>query len=144
LRTPDHFSLASRTDENGELPLHLLLRCGADVDVVAVKTLLTCHLKAIGTRDQQGDIPLHIALKHNCKPAVIETLLSHFPGSSVVADGDGHSPLFLALNHSAEDETSVSLIKYAPEVSIVILRSDPLGYHIWDLISLSLFHITSL
>lgn len=125
LRTTFHFSLASRTDENGELPLHLLLRCGVEVDVVAVKTLLTCHLKAIGTRDQLGDIPLHIALKNNCKPAVIETLLSHFPGSSVVMDGEGHSALFLALSHSAEDETSVSLIKYAPQM--VTLKDDRTG-----------------
>lgn len=117
LRTPLHFSLASRTDENGELPLHLLLRGGADVDVVAVKTVLTCHLNAIATRDQSGDIPLHIALKNSCKPAVIETLLSHFPGSCVVMDGEGHSPLFLALYHSAEDETSLSLIQHAPQVS---------------------------
>jgi len=124
-RTSLHFSLASRTDENGELPLHLLLRCGEDVDVVAVKTLLTCHLKAIGTRDKSGDIPLHNALKNNCKPSVIETLLSHFPGSSVVMDGDGHSPLFLALSHSAEDETSVSLIKYAPQM--VTMRDDCTG-----------------
>lgn len=125
LRTSLHFSLATRTDENGELPLHLLLRCGADVDVVAVKTLLTCHLKAIGTRDKSGDIPLHIALKNNCKPAIIEALLSHFPGSSVVMDGDGHSPLFLALSHSAEDETTVSLIKYAPQM--VTLKDDRTG-----------------
>jgi len=118
LRTPLHFSSASRTDENGELPLHLLLRCGSEVDVVSVKTLLTCHLKAIGARDQYGDIPLHIALKNSCKPAVIDALLSHFPGSSVVMDGEGHSPLFLALSHSAEDETSVSLIKYAPQVRL--------------------------
>jgi ankyrin repeat protein len=125
LRTTLHFTLASRTDENGELPLHLLLRCGSDVDVVAVKTLLTCHLKAIGTRDKSGDIPLHIALKNKCKPAVIEALLSHFPGSSVVMDGDGHSPLFLALCHSAEDETSVSLIKYAPQM--VTMKDDRTG-----------------
>jgi hypothetical protein len=123
LRIPLHFSLASRTNEHGELPLHLLLRCGEEVDVVAVKSLLTCYLKAIGTRDQSGDIPLHIALKHNCRPAVIETLLTHFPGSSVVKDGDGHSPLFLALSHSAEDETTVSLINYAPQVSILFVAS---------------------
>jgi len=116
LRTSVHFSLASRVDEDGVLPLHLLLHCGAEVDVVAVKTLLTCHLKAVGARDPSGDIPLHIALKNGCKPAVIETLLSHFPGSSVVMDGEGHSPLYLALKHSAEDETSVSLIKYAPQM----------------------------
>jgi ankyrin repeat protein len=122
LRIPLHFSLASRTNEHGELPLHLLLRCGEEVDVVAVKSLLTCYLKAIGTRDQSGDIPLHIALKHNCRPAVIETLLTHFPGSSVVKDGDGHSPLFLALSHSAEDETTVSLINYAPQVSFYLLH----------------------
>ena len=122
LRTSYHFSLASQNDENGELPLHLLLRCGAEVDVVAVKTLLTCHLKAVGTRDEAGDTPLHIALKNNCKPAVVETLLSHFPGSSVVMDGEGHSPLFLALSNSAEDETSVALIKYAPQM--VTLKDD--------------------
>jgi ankyrin repeat protein len=117
LRSPLRFSLASRVDEFGELPLHLLLRCGAEVDVVAVKSLLTCHLKAIGARDKSGDIPLHIALKHKCKPAVIESLLAHFPGSSVVLDGDSHSPLFLALSYAAEDETSVLLISYAPQVS---------------------------
>lgn len=118
LRSPLNFSLASRTDDNGELPLHLLLRCGTDVDVVAVKSLLTCYLKAIETRDQGGDIPLHIALKHHCKPAVIESLLIHFPGSSVVVDGEGHSPLFLALTNSAADETTVSLINCAPQVSL--------------------------
>lgn len=120
LRSPLNFSLASRTDDHGELPLHLLLRCGADVDVVAVKSLLTCYLNAIETRDKLGDIPLHIALKHHCKPAVIEALLKHFPGSSVVMDGHGHSPLHLALTHSAADETTVLLINYAPQVSLRI------------------------
>lgn len=147
MRSSLQFSLAGATDENGELPLHLLLRGGAAVDVSAVKTVLTCHLNAISTRDQSGDvsylflfemyhisilcivlnftffhldhtqIPLHIALKSCCKPEVIETLLAHFPGSSVVMDGDGHSPLFLALSHSAEDETSLALINHAPQVS---------------------------
>lgn len=125
LRSPLNLSLASRTDDNGELPLHLLLRCGADVDVVAVKSLLTCYLKAIETRDQGGDVPLHIALKHHCKPAVIQSLLMHFPGASVVVDGQGHSPLFLALTHSAADETTVLLINYAPQVS---LQSETFGF----------------
>mmetsp|Transcript_32364 Transcript_32364/g.73889 ORF Transcript_32364/g.73889 Transcript_32364/m.73889 type:complete len:1830 (+) Transcript_32364:281-5770(+) len=125
LRTSNKFGLVNRTDENGELPLHLLLRCGEGVDVVAVKTLLTCNLKTIGKRDKNGDIPLHIALKNKCKPAVIEALLSHFPGSSVVMDGQGHSPLHLALTNSAEDETNVSLIKYAPQM--VTLKDDRTG-----------------
>lgn len=124
-RTTIKFSLASRPDENGELPLHLLLRCGEKADVVAVKTLLTCHMNAIAKRDKNGDVPLHIALKHQCKPAVIETLLSHFPGSSVIMDGEGHSPLHLALSHSAADETSVSLISYAPQ--LVTVRDDATG-----------------
>jgi len=124
-RTTLKFSLASRPDEDGELPLHLLLRCGEKADVVAVKTLLTCHMKAIATRDKNGDVPLHIALKNQCKPAIIETLLSHFPGSSVIMDGEGHSPLHLALSHSAADETSVSLISYAPQ--LVTVRDDVTG-----------------
>ena len=124
-RTTLKFSLASRPDEDGDLPLHLLLRCGEKADVVAVKTLLTCHTKAIATRDEKGDVPLHIALKNQCKPAVIETLISHFPGSSVIMDGEGHSPLHLALSHSAADETSVSLISYAPQ--LVTVRDDVTG-----------------
>ena len=124
-RTTLKFSLASRQDENGELPLHLLLRCGEKADVVAVKTLLTCHMEAIAARDKNGDVPLHIALKHQCKPAVIETLLSHFPGSSIAIDGEGHSPLHLALSHSAADETNVSLISYAPQ--LVTARDDVTG-----------------
>ena len=119
------FSLASRVDENGELPLHFLLRCGEKVDVVSVKTLLACHTKAIAARDKNGDIPLHIALKNQCKPSIIETLLSHFPGSSVVKDGEGHSPLHLALSNSAADETSLSLIMYAPQ--LVTVRDEGTG-----------------
>lgn len=124
-RTTLKFSTASRPDECGELPLHLLLRCGEKADVVAVKTLITCNMKAIAARDKNGDAPLHIALKHQCKPAVIETLLSHFPGCSVAIDGEGHSPLHLALSHSAADETNVSLISYAPE--LVTVRDEATG-----------------
>jgi len=103
----------------------LLLRCGSKVDVVAVKTLLTCHLNAIATRDKNGDIPLHIALKSSCKPAVIDALLAHFPGSCVVMDGKGQSPLFLGIYHSAEDCTTFTLIKHAPE--LVTLVDDKTG-----------------
>eukprot|EP00804_Cyclotella_cryptica_P021597 CCRYP_005870-RA/>CCRYP_005870-RA protein AED:0.20 eAED:0.20 QI:295/1/1/1/0.88/0.8/10/1786/2243 len=123
MRSSLQFSLAGATDENGELPLHLLLRGGAAVDVSAVKTVLTCHLNAISTRDRSGDIPLHIALKSCCKPEVIETLLAHFPGSSVVMDGEGRSPLFLALSNSAEDETSLSLINHAPQLVTFVDQS---------------------
>ncbi len=73
----NNFSLASRVDENGELPLHLLLRCGSRVDLAAVKTLLTCYPNAIATRDKvAGDIPLHIALKHGCSAKVVDTLIA--------------------------------------------------------------------
>jgi len=127
LRThSNNFSLASRLDENGELPLHLLLRCGARVDVAAVKTLLTCYPNAIATRDKlAGDIPLHIALKHGCSVTVIGTLIAHFPGACVVMDGEGHSPLFLALSNSSNDATSLSLINHSPE--LVTLIDDDTG-----------------
>lgn len=38
----ENFASVKRMDDNGDLPLHLLLRCGQAVDPAVVKTLLTC------------------------------------------------------------------------------------------------------
>ncbi|KAL3931045.1 MAG: hypothetical protein SGBAC_011490, partial [Bacillariaceae sp.] len=54
----ENFASAKRTDENGDLPLHLLLRCGEVVDPVVVKTLLTCFAGAVSRTDMHGDLPL--------------------------------------------------------------------------------------
>lgn len=113
----ENFASAKRTDENGDLPLHLLLRCGEVVDQVVVKTLLTCFSAAVSRTDMFGDLPLAIAIKHQCRPAVINTILMQFPDAAGVLNGDGHSPLFLSFKHNADDRTILGLLNHAPEVS---------------------------
>ncbi len=113
----ENFASAKRTDENGDLPLHLLLRCGEVVDQVVVKTLLTCFSAAVSRTDMFGDLPLSIAIKHQCRPAVINTILMQFPDAAGVLNGEGHSPLFLAFKHNADDRTILGLLNHAPEVS---------------------------
>ena len=113
----ENFASAKRTDENGDLPIHLLLRCGEVVDQVVIKTLLTCFSSAVSRTDMYGDLPLSIAIKHQCRSAVVNTILMQFPEAAGVLNGDGHSPLFLAFKHNADDRTIMGLLNHAPEVS---------------------------
>mmetsp|Transcript_670 Transcript_670/g.950 ORF Transcript_670/g.950 Transcript_670/m.950 type:complete len:2042 (-) Transcript_670:110-6235(-) len=118
----ENFASAKRTDENGDLPLHLLLRCGEVVDQVVVKTLLTCFSSAVSRTDMNGDLPLHIALKNQCRSAVINTILMQFPEGAGVLNGEGHSPLFLSFQHNADDRTIMGLLNHAPELSTSVDR----------------------
>ena len=45
----ENFAAAKRCDENGELSIHLLLRCEEVVDQVVAKTLLTCFSSALSS-----------------------------------------------------------------------------------------------
>ena len=116
----ENFASAKRTDENGDLPLHLLLRCGEVVDQVVVKTLLTCFSEAVSRTDMYGDLPLAIAIKHECKPAVINTVLMQYPEASSILNGEGQSPLFLAFQHNADDRTILGLLNHAPEAATTV------------------------
>ena len=118
----ENFASAKRTDENGDLPLHLLLRCGEVVDQVVVKTLLTCFSNAVSRTDMNGDSPLAIALKHQCRSPVINTILMQFPDAAGVLNGEGHSALFLAFKHSADDRTILGLLNHAPELATAVDR----------------------
>jgi len=110
----ENFASAKRTDENGDLPLHLLLRCGEVVDPVVVKTLLTCFSGAVSRTDMNGDLPLAIAIKHQCTASVTNSILMHFPDAAAVLDSEGHSPLHLAFSHNADDRTLMGLLNHAP------------------------------
>lgn len=118
----ENFASAKRTDENGDLPLHLLLRCGEAVDPVVVKTLLTCFAGALSRTDMHGDLPLAISLKHRCRSAVINAVLMQYSDAAGVLDGEGHSALFLAFRHNADDRTIMGLLNHAPELATAVDR----------------------
>lgn len=118
----ENFASAKRTDENGDLPIHLLLRCGEVVDQVVVKTLLTCFAQAVSRTDMHGDLPLSIAIKHQCRSAVINAILMQFPEAAGVLNGEGHSPLFLAFKHNSDDRTIMGLLNHAPELATSVDR----------------------
>lgn len=112
----ENFSSAKRADENGDLPLHLLLRNGEPVEQVTVKTLLTCFSSAVSRTDKNGDLPLTVAIKHECKSAVVNYLMVQYPDAAKMFDGSGHSNLHLAFQHGADDRTMLGLLNHAPEV----------------------------
>lgn len=112
------FNSTKRSDANGDLPIHLLLRNGTTVSVAVVQALLDTYPTAATRADMYGDLPLSVALKHECKPEVIKTLLMHNPDAAKVQNGrDGHSPLFLAFQNGADDKTILGLMNHAPDVS---------------------------
>lgn len=113
----ENFASAKRTDENGDLPLHLLLRCGEVVDPVVVKTLLTCFSGAVSRTDMNGDLPLATAIKYQCSSTVTNAILMQFPDAAGVLNGEGHSPLHLSFKHNADDRTIMGLLNHAPELA---------------------------
>lgn len=116
----ENFASAKRTDENGDLPLHLLLRCGEVVDPVVVKTLLTCFAGAVSRTDMHGDLALVTAIKYQCSSAVTNSILMEYPEAAGVLNGEGHSPLHLAFQHNADDRTIMGLLNHAPELAMQV------------------------
>mmetsp|Transcript_2860 Transcript_2860/g.5360 ORF Transcript_2860/g.5360 Transcript_2860/m.5360 type:complete len:2050 (+) Transcript_2860:305-6454(+) len=116
----ENFASAKRADENGDLPLHLLLKCGEKVDPVVVKTLLTCFAGAASRTDMNGDLPLCIAIKNRCKPTVINHILMQYPNAASTLNGDGQSPLHLAFEYDADDRTILGLLNHAPEFATLV------------------------
>ena len=116
----ENFSSAKRADENGDLPLHLLLRNGEAVDQVTVKTVLTCFASAISRTDKNGDLPLTIAIKSSCNSSVVNYLMVQYPEGCRMRGGCGHSNLHLAFEQGADDRTMLGLLNHAPEVSFFV------------------------
>ena len=116
----ENFSSAKRTDENGDLPIHLLLRNGEAVEQVTVKTILTCFPSAISRTDKNGDLPLTIAIKSSCNPSVVNYLMIQHPDACKQKDGSGHSNLHLAFEHGADDRSMLGLLNHAPELATLV------------------------
>jgi len=116
----ENFASAKRTDENGDLPIHLLLKCGERVDQVVVKTLLTCFSSASARTDMNGDLPLSLAIKNRCKPSVINTILMQYPNAASTLNSFGQSPLHLAFEHGCDDRTILGLLNHAPEFATLV------------------------
>ena len=112
----ENFSSAKRTDENGDLPLHLLLRNGESVDQVTVKTVLTCFAAAASRTDKNGDMPLTLAIKSSCSQSVVNYLMLQYPEACKIKDANGRSNLHLAFEHGADDRVMLGLLNRAPEV----------------------------
>lgn len=113
----ENFASAKRADENGDLPLHLLLRCGEVVDPVVVKTLLTCFSGAVSRTDMHGNLPLATSIKYQCSSAVTNAVLMQYPEAAGIFNGEGHSALHLAFKHHADDRTIMGLLNHAPELA---------------------------
>ena len=116
----ENFSSAKRADENGDLPIHLLLRNGEAVEQVTVKTVLTCFASAISRTDKNGDLPLSVAIKSSCNPSVVNYLMVQYPEACKLKDGSGHTNLHLAFEHSADDRTMLGLLNHAPELAAIV------------------------
>jgi len=117
----NNFNSSKKSDANGDLPIHLLLRSGTQVSGAVVQALLDTYPTAATRADMYGDLPLSVALKHECKPEVVKTLLMHNPDAAKVQNGrDGHSPLFLAFQHRADDKTILGLMNHAPDLIVAM------------------------
>jgi len=116
----ENFASAKRCDENGDLPLHLILKCGSVVNQTVVKTLMTCFPAVASRTDMNGDLPLAIAIKNRCQPAVVNSILMQYPSAASALGSDGQSTLHLAFEFACDDRTILGLLNHAPELATVV------------------------
>lgn len=72
-----NFNSTKKSDQNGDLPVHLLLRNGDQVSGAVAQALLDIYPTAATRADMYGDLPLSVALKHRCKPEVVKVRPKH-------------------------------------------------------------------
>jgi len=116
----ENFASAKRCDENGDLPLHLILKCGHVVNPVVVKTLMTCFAGVASRTDMNGDLPLGISIKNHCQPAVVNSILMQYPSAASALSSSGQSTLHLAFEFSCDDRTILGLLNHAPELATAV------------------------
>lgn len=107
-------------DENGDLPLHLLLRCGEVADIAVVNALVTCFPGVLSRTDSYGNLPLAIAIKCQCTYPIIKGILTKYPEAARILNANHQSPLVLAFQNRADDRTILALLQEAPELATAI------------------------
>jgi hypothetical protein len=107
-------------DENGDLPLHLLLRCGEETDPSVVKSLISCNPGVLSRTDSSGNLPLAIAIKSQCTYGVVNVVLVSYPEAARILNADHQNPLVLSFQNHADDRTIISLLNHAPELATAI------------------------
>ena len=83
-------------DNNGNTPLHWVVRAGSDLAIITV--LLEAGAR-VSARDKQGDTPLHRAARSSSDPKIIEVLLEARADVNVWNE-DGTTPLHYAARYN--------------------------------------------
>ena len=99
-------------DNNGNTPLHWVVRAGSDLAIITV--LLEAGAR-VSARDKQGDTPLHSAARSSSDPKIIEVLLE--AGADVnVWNEDGTTPLHYAARYNDSPAIIWTLVEAGADV----------------------------
>jgi ankyrin repeat protein len=99
-------------DENGQLPLHRVLRDNATITFGSVKLLVKGNPSAVRCPDNTGMIPLHIACQHHETPAVVDYLIGLDSVTSRATDFEHNTALHFACRGAKYDTITLLLDKY--------------------------------
>jgi ankyrin repeat protein len=99
---------SSCADRNGELPLHLAIRCRKSLPVL--KRIAAEYQPAIRARNTAGDLPLHVAVQqvhdqYRCPFDTIAWLVEQYPHACSSVDSAQELPLHVAVRTGATPAT---------------------------------------
>lgn len=109
------FPAASRcADRNGDLPLHLAIRCRTPLPVL--KRITAEYQPAMRARNTAGDLPLHVAVQqlhdqYRCPFDTIAWLVKHYPQACSSVDSAQELPLHVAVRTGATPATIHLLVR---------------------------------
>jgi len=110
----DH-CLMTRTDGNGQLPLHRALR--SNVRLGSIKLLVKGNTPAVQSPDNSGSLPLHVACAHHDSVSVVQFLIGLDTTTLDVVDHDNNTALHYACR-GAKYETITLLLDQYDAVSV--------------------------
>jgi ankyrin repeat protein len=104
----------SKVDEQGNLPLHRLLRNqSSTMDVTLM--MMEKYPAALQCQNMYGQLPLHVECNYECRSTIISRCVELYPGSLAVADEQGYLPLHRMLwNQSSTIEDALMMIQQYP------------------------------
>ena len=91
---------------DGQLPLHLAVKCAAPADVVAL--LLRACPDAAARRNADGQLPLHVAEECGASASVVGALLDAHPAAAAQRNSFGKFPVHLLLRRSSAERFVLS------------------------------------
>jgi ankyrin repeat protein len=101
-------------DQNGSLPLHLLL-CNPHSEISDALMMIDEYPRSLRTFNNFGDLPIHVECTYRCRQEIVRKCIEEYPESFLISNWQDVSPLEIMLMKMS-DSFLIDMVCNYPEV----------------------------